>query len=1787
MPVSIGEIQGTITLRDEFSAVFERTQKQLQSAGDKAIVAGRKMTSAGIAMTKAITLPLVAIGGGSLKAFSTFDDAMNRSLAIMGDVSEEMRGKMADAARELPLVIRASAAESAAGFEFLARAGKTAEQSLALLPLTARFANAGLIDLALGTDLLTDAQSALGLSVKDTAQDQINMARVSDVLVRANSLANASVVQFSKSLTTKAGDSMRRFSQDVESGVAVLAAWADQGVKGELAGERYSIVLRDMTNKSIKNREAFKKNNIAVFDQTGKVRKLVDIIEDMEVAFAGMSDETRKATLLSLGFTFKSVAATSSLIGLSEKIRQYEKDLRSAGGATQEVSDNQMKSFAAQIIVVKNLIVDVGIELGSKLAPIIESKVIPVIVSVTAFLRRMVDKFGELPRGMQTTIGAIAALAASLGLLLVAAGAIVTTFGFVIGALGGTSAIAAIAGVTVAFGAIVAVIIGPKGIVEGFKTAISSAKKFWAETVKGRTFIANLTRVIAFDLVEGVKSAADVVKSASERFVKWTGLSKNLKVILSAVNEVIAKALKLYKFMADSVKFLTREIKIAIGGMAGFKASLQGIVAIMSIVNPEFGRGADKIDDWVSQAIEAAKAAEDLAIEIERDTVAVGEMDIGFAKLFSKWDQAALKAKALADKVKKLTDEEKKLIALQKVLTEVTERMTIANRKSAADLAVGLIVKARELDNTIVKMPVHITSLVASIKEIGKAADENSLSGLISEEILEIVNRIKEAEVARAEAVRQLRENSLGLTDSMKEQVAAALGLEKSVGVTLTKMQQFESILGAISGADGALGDIAKSIGQMVEGFKQVKASIGGKGEAGGLGAGLAGIAGGIDALAESAGLFKGPGGISKFGGKTEGDRSKEGAQIGQVIGAVIGSLFFGIGAVAGAAIGRVLGKIVGSFIKTGADTAEATVSQIADELTIQVTKEEGPLGRPIRALAEGVRDAFATLEAIIGGEVGIADFKIKIREEVVTAWVNGVKAKFGTIAEAIDFIVTESIRTAEFGEGVTSRFVTALQNTNLTTVEELEELLKTVAEIETIASGAGVVAQGFKVLGIEMKILEGVIAEAGLDAADAVLVQAFKVKQIRDAITDTAAGIIGVADVAGGISDLVQSAEEFNTGLEKITATRQAELEAAIAADASLAIFNESVGTRLPGEIEAGMDAIDLSFKGFNRGMRGNVVVTNAARINVESFTDALAEMPERIDIKKIQDAATVAAGGVATTLIDMIESVRGKGTLEARRMAVQEATFKIQLAAQIAQMQLFAQMTELFTANTRAMFQGLVDDGLKLLDDLNSGAASIGDQAQKASSGRGKARRAAEEEFSKSAERVTAILAGATEASFSFADSVRALRDQAKEGKVGVVELNQAIANLAELDVKNIAETWSDAVDSIRRSNLGNAVADIMSRAQVSIDEINARAEANQSAAAAALLIVSEGVQAEMRQLGEESLLALSGPRAKLREEIKNTVRDIKFMVRNVDELGLTLAQVANRIRSGIVPGLIEIGIREAERLGLDKEAARFRAMQADLELKVQLIQLLGMRQMLIAAGAFNESTQQLFDDVFELFNMGRDPIEIPPVDTTDTEESTESIGESWSGAADVVTESSTRMTDSFIILSSEFDKINRRFVRLSTNTITLTSEMSELFPVISKVTRKFGKLRSELTKLADIRFAGQSDSGFAHGSGGFRDFGTGSMEVLHGEEEIVTRSQGASVAEMVRTAIGSRSTSGQEMVSVMKEGLGALIERENDKVESRQEMKEQFAELIQLLEGDEARDRVGVEARPTFEG
>ena len=276
-----------------------------------------------MSMTKGITAPITAIGALSTKIGMEFEDSMQKSISIMGDVSDSMRNNMGEAAREVAMTTDKSAKQAADSYFYLASAGMDAKESIKALPKVANFATAGQFKMSEATDLLTDAQSALGLTVDDTAQNMKNMQRVSDVLVKANTEANASVQQFSEALTNKAGAALKTVNKDIEEGSAVLAVLADQGIKGQKAGNELSRTLRYMKKAALENKEALKKHNVEIFDGNGNMRNMAAITKDLEVALKGMSDQEKAATLKAMGFNAETQGTIMKLMGSSEQMKKY------------------------------------------------------------------------------------------------------------------------------------------------------------------------------------------------------------------------------------------------------------------------------------------------------------------------------------------------------------------------------------------------------------------------------------------------------------------------------------------------------------------------------------------------------------------------------------------------------------------------------------------------------------------------------------------------------------------------------------------------------------------------------------------------------------------------------------------------------------------------------------------------------------------------------------------------------------------------------------------------------------------------------------------------------------------------------------------------------------------------------------------------------------------------------------------------------------------------------------------------------------------------------------------------------------------------------------------------------------------------------------------------------------------------------------------------------------------------------------------------------------------------
>lgn len=431
---TVGQVNVKVTAD---TSAFQRSIEGLGRDAENAIKplsqkladVGKGFEQVGKDLTTKVTAPIVGLGGLTVKAFGDFDDKLNQSLAIQApEVAEQFRGTMERTARDVALEFGMSAADVAESFFFLASAGLDAEQQIAALPQVAAFAKAGMFDMATATDLATDAQSALGLVSDDAAKNLGNLERVTDVLVGANTLANASVEQFSEALTNKAGAALRVVNKDVEEGAAVLAALADQGVKGAEAGEKLNVFLRDTARAASANSEEFEALGLSIFDADGNMRNMADIVQNMEEVFGDMSDAQMVATLDALGLNRSVADVSKQLMGTSDDIREYEAELRQMGGVTQDVAERQLDSFSGQMSIVKAELTDLALDIG----PIVIDEFLKPLIDV---VRDVVDRFSNMDERTRLLIVRIAGIAAAVGPVLLVVGKLLKITGAILGPL--------------------------------------------------------------------------------------------------------------------------------------------------------------------------------------------------------------------------------------------------------------------------------------------------------------------------------------------------------------------------------------------------------------------------------------------------------------------------------------------------------------------------------------------------------------------------------------------------------------------------------------------------------------------------------------------------------------------------------------------------------------------------------------------------------------------------------------------------------------------------------------------------------------------------------------------------------------------------------------------------------------------------------------------------------------------------------------------------------------------------------------------------------------------------------------------------------------------------------------------------------------------------------------------------------------------------------------------------------------------------------------------------------
>lgn len=286
MSVNAGSAVGYLDLDiSSFLANLKTAQSQADSISNSTAnkisknfeAIGSKMTSVGKTLGKTVTAPVVAIGTAAIKAGSDFEAQMSKVEAISGATSEEIKSLTAKA-KEMGIKTKFSATESAQAFEYMAMAGWKSSNMLNGIEGIMNLAAASGEDLALVSDIVTDALTGFGLSAKDSAH-------FADILAAASSNSNTNVAMLGESFKYVASVA-GAFGYSAEDTSIALGLMANSGIKASSAGAQLRAMLTNLAKPTNKIADAMDYLNISLTDSNGNMKSLQQLMNDLRKSFS-------------------------------------------------------------------------------------------------------------------------------------------------------------------------------------------------------------------------------------------------------------------------------------------------------------------------------------------------------------------------------------------------------------------------------------------------------------------------------------------------------------------------------------------------------------------------------------------------------------------------------------------------------------------------------------------------------------------------------------------------------------------------------------------------------------------------------------------------------------------------------------------------------------------------------------------------------------------------------------------------------------------------------------------------------------------------------------------------------------------------------------------------------------------------------------------------------------------------------------------------------------------------------------------------------------------------------------------------------------------------------------------------------------------------------------------------------------------------------------------------------------------------------------------------------------
>lgn len=353
-------------------AIEEKGAPAGSGFGSKFSGAAQKALSAGAVALGNILANVVSTAANAIKDFvadsiqtgMSFEKSMSQVAATMGVSVGEIQD-LSTYAKEMGATTAFSATQAAEALNYMALAGYNSEQAMTMLPNVLNLAAAGNMDLARASDMVTDAQSALGLSMEQSSV-------MVDQMAMAASKSNTSVAQLGEAFLT-VGATARGMAGGTQEMATILGVLADNGIKGAEGGTHLRNILLSLQGAAVDGVATFGDFSVAIYDAEGNMRSTVDIFKDMQAGLGEMDQASRDA-ILSGVFNKTDLASINALLGTSsERFDELSSAIGDAQGAAQKMADTQLDNLAGDVTLFQSALEGVQIAIFEGISPALRS----------------------------------------------------------------------------------------------------------------------------------------------------------------------------------------------------------------------------------------------------------------------------------------------------------------------------------------------------------------------------------------------------------------------------------------------------------------------------------------------------------------------------------------------------------------------------------------------------------------------------------------------------------------------------------------------------------------------------------------------------------------------------------------------------------------------------------------------------------------------------------------------------------------------------------------------------------------------------------------------------------------------------------------------------------------------------------------------------------------------------------------------------------------------------------------------------------------------------------------------------------------------------------------------------------------------------------------------------------------------------------------------------------------------------------------------------------------------